>query len=83
MADAARDSMQTFQHALLMAAASSGDAEIDKVFCSVAESMRVPTMGGYFWHPQPEWTGGDSQNDSNHVLREPHIMGMRRLTVKQ
>lgn len=28
----------------------------------------------YWWHPQPEWTGGDSVDPKNTVWNEPHIV---------
>lgn len=27
----------------------------------------------YWWHPQPEWTGGDSRDPNNFKLNPPHI----------
>ena len=37
-------------------------------------------IGGlaYLVHPQSEWRGGDSNDPSNHTLREPHIVGLTR-----
>ena len=29
----------------------------------------------YFYHPQEEWTGGDSSDPANYKHREPHIVG--------
>ena len=80
LADAFHTAKQALEVALLQAAktAENKDDEVlrDRL---LAETDRNP-LPSYFYHCQPEWTGGDSQNPKNHVLREPHITG-RRLTV--
>lgn len=81
----AQDALSALSHALAMSAmAHSEDQTLAETL--LAEANRVDPVqtcfrGSYWFHCQSEWTGGDSHDPKNHVLREPHVMGSRRLTV--
>lgn len=90
LANIAQKSATELSHALLMQASelnrNDGDAEtIDRLMALAkrVEDARQSMPLVYDLHCQPEWTGGDSSDPANHVLREPHLMGMRRLTVRE
>lgn len=80
-ADASR-ALSALQTALVVQAGGTNDADLQSAL--MAQSDRVndawSKVSGlaYVLHPQPEWLGG---TDGPSVLREPHLMGMRRLTV--
>lgn len=82
-ANIAREALSELSLALAQAAkAVESDAELSKSlvreFCHVND---INFLGGYWYFPQSEWTGGDSLDPKNFVEREPHICGMRRWTV--
>lgn len=83
-AKTACEAISDLQFALLQAASESnskGDSELCERLILEANRIRdLQFLPAYFYHCQPEWTGGDSLNPANTVLREPHI-AKRRNTV--
>jgi hypothetical protein len=71
LADAAKSALETLSVELLIASGNADDPALAKL---AEESKKVHNvtfgfLGGYFYHPQPEWLGGEKS-----VLREPHIL---------
>jgi hypothetical protein len=56
-----------------------GNTTEGKFLMDLASTIEDKTSGkelcSYFYHPQPEWTGGDSSDPANTKYREPHIVG--------
>lgn len=71
--------------ATLIQASQTDDTETQEKLLEmsirVGDALNSVSGLAYLLHPQPEWTGGDSSEPANHVLREPHLIGMRRLRV--
>lgn len=78
LASEAVDALQGLSIELLMASAKV-DSELSKKLLGEYEKSKEAfdtILGGYWYHPQGEWLGGDSFKTV-----EPHISGKRR-TVK-
>jgi len=78
--------LHDLRSALLFAARDSSDAELQAKLFEQIERLKdaeCRILPAYFYHVQPEWTGGDSLDPKNTVLREPALMQMRRLTVRE
>lgn len=50
----------------------------DKLLAESKKLQDAMILPAYFYHCQPEWTGGDSSDPANHKLVEPHIASTRR-----
>ena len=50
-------------------------------FEHLPSATELGVCSSYFFMPQSEWTGGDSSDSKNFVLREPHISGQRRTVL--
>lgn len=81
----ARKAIDEFWFACMMNAGDTSDSELQSKLMDTAERAKAASDSisslPYMLHCQPEWTGGDSSDAANFVLREPNVMGMRRLTV--
>lgn len=78
LADTASQALLKFQIALIHATDKAPEkdparaplqAQVDRV-----AAAHQGFLAGYFYHPQPEWLGGDSRDPKNFAQREPHIV---------
>lgn len=72
------NAMNEFSFNLLMVAAKLDDSDPLKLKL-IDQAEKLPDIGSnhpYFYHCQPEWTGGDSMDPKNFKLREPHVAGL-------
>lgn len=75
LADAAKDALVNLQIELSLCATVAIDQENDPARCAllkqmaVIDDLRPKLLGGYWYHPQAQWAGGDRTNH-----REPHIV---------
>ncbi len=87
LADEAKKAVDGLWFGILMNAGDTSDAEMQSKLLEYAERAKsaADTISGfsYMLTPQTEWLGGDSSNPHSHILREPNIMGLRRLTVQE
>ncbi len=87
-ADAAKSAVDDLSLALLTHAKQADDAQDaflrDAFFKESGKAFAASGafLNGYFYHPQGEWTGGDSFDPAHTVTREPHFTNGRRLTVQ-
>ena len=79
LADAAAKARTALTHKLLATAGQL--VERDPCLCTALIEVASKDLPAYFFHPQPEWTGGDSMDPKNTITREPHVAPMPRRRV--